>query len=973
MNPTVSRILHIITLTSIVVAGLLWMVTVIGWIVTEPGFEPVNALVGAILSSLIALFGWLRETKQLVVQPVSSVSLKSLSSELGKGGEVKWVRRFNVAELLLQEQRILITGEEGIGKTREGVEMIRHLTRSDNNIVHPKHIYEPAGTVLQVLNPIQVEDLLRQSIATHKPLVLFIDNLPQQVPKTSLDVLATCLEVLDEHDKAFIIATAHDSQLAPAHHNWLKDEGFKTIHLAPFDKPHLQEFLDNAAHEYGVELSSEAADVFVVKSNGNPEIILTALHDLQGKPITPEQVETTIESSLAQVWVGKRKRLLRRYPPARYLIDALSVFSTAGLENYTPFVISFAASLWERQSRRWLPTWIRILVLKRVLQRLADSKIVVRGHKVTFSGNMIEPEFATPEYVERLGDFLLEYRRLYRLPIIGLVYRHAILHAYSLSIIGHLYASERDNHEKAIRFYDNALQLTSNKKLASQIYTWRWSPKFGIDSTLDSAKVLDLFHQAILAVRTLTLFQSGSPYEFITAFTKVFDSDSNLPLDKPVTSGLRILKASAHEELGEIDQAIKDYSKAITLDPKNFLAYFFRASAYIQNDSQQALSDIESALRLKPDFDDALMLQTILLIEEERYESALSSITQLFALKASSYWFESDRPQLVYIIRVGIYYYLDEFDKAIDDLTSAIKLEQRAEWFFLRASLHARRLNHDDAVSDFKMAASITDDKHLAQLCDFSVRNINFLMLGEFRELAKEYLKRGMYNWSRTDFDRAAAQNPDDPVVYYGWSLLHLRDEKPKLSMEYVNRAIKLAPNSHELFHMRVFLTLMIGSPIKWSNYDWDAALAVSPNKAMEYVIALSKANPDILDSYELSLLHTTLITTMEAFKNWDMAIALSPNEMVASYYSELKQEIQATFEEFVGSGIGAGLSMLGIDQVSNLSNLIDEIQQRLCYLLSLKETGMLSETEQLELEELQQSEYILTMFKTQIENRRQS
>ena len=61
---------------------------------------------------------------------------------------------------------------------------------------------------------------------------------------------------------------------------------------------------------------------------------------------------------------------------------------------------------------------------------------------------------------------------------------------------------------------------------------------------------------------------------------------------------------------------------------------------------------------------------------------------------------------------------------------------------------------------------------------------------------------------------------------------------------------------------------------------------------------------------------------------------------------------------------------MLGIDQVSNLSNHIDEIQQRLRYLLSLKEKGTLSKAEQLELEESQQFEYIFAMFKTQIDNR---
>ena len=54
------RIARIITIVAIVLAVLLWFSTILGWLMAEPGFEPINVLVSAILSSLVAVLGWLR-------------------------------------------------------------------------------------------------------------------------------------------------------------------------------------------------------------------------------------------------------------------------------------------------------------------------------------------------------------------------------------------------------------------------------------------------------------------------------------------------------------------------------------------------------------------------------------------------------------------------------------------------------------------------------------------------------------------------------------------------------------------------------------------------------------------------------------------------------------------------------------------------------------------------------------------------
>jgi len=45
------------------IAVLLWVITVIGWYITEPSFEPLNVLVSAMLSTLLAGLSWLKSRK----------------------------------------------------------------------------------------------------------------------------------------------------------------------------------------------------------------------------------------------------------------------------------------------------------------------------------------------------------------------------------------------------------------------------------------------------------------------------------------------------------------------------------------------------------------------------------------------------------------------------------------------------------------------------------------------------------------------------------------------------------------------------------------------------------------------------------------------------------------------------------------------------------------------------------------------
>jgi hypothetical protein len=46
------RILYIVTFVLFALAIVFWILTFVGWFITQPGFEPLNVLAGAIVSSL---------------------------------------------------------------------------------------------------------------------------------------------------------------------------------------------------------------------------------------------------------------------------------------------------------------------------------------------------------------------------------------------------------------------------------------------------------------------------------------------------------------------------------------------------------------------------------------------------------------------------------------------------------------------------------------------------------------------------------------------------------------------------------------------------------------------------------------------------------------------------------------------------------------------------------------------------------
>ena len=89
----------------------------------------------------------------------------------------------------------------------------------------------------------------------------------------------------------------------------------------------------------------------------------------------------------------------------------------------------------------------------------------------------------------------------------------------------------------------------------------------------------------------------------------------------------------AFDAKGEYDRAVFDYNRAISIDPKSAEAYFRRGCALVKKqDFAAAVRDLERALDLRPNFAWAQYWRGTSLMKQGRYEAAVIAFTAALEL-----------------------------------------------------------------------------------------------------------------------------------------------------------------------------------------------------------------------------------------------------------------------------------------------------------------------------------------------------
>ena len=262
----------------------------------------------------------------------------------------------------------------------------------------------------------------------------------------------------------------------------------------------------------------------------------------------------------------------------------------------------------------------------------------------------------------------------------------------------------------------------------------------------------------------------GNYNDAIEQFTKAIDLE-------PDYADAYMARADACEKIGKLEEAAADYDRASTfLEKDKDVFYHSGRLYYLLNEYEKALEKTDISIKLKKTNDNAYRLKAKILIALERYEEALENCNTALTLKETSENFflrgivneklgrfnpaEEDYLKAVgkdarnidaYIALAELRLQLNKLPFALNHVNRAIQLDQNnREAYLVRSKIYVAQLDYPKAIDDISK---------------------NILMDTEDEEM---YFIRGCYYQDFTqhpnainDFTKVLMLNPENAEALY--------------------------------------------------------------------------------------------------------------------------------------------------------------------------------------------------------------
>ena len=144
-------------------------------------------------------------------------------------------------------------------------------------------------------------------------------------------------------------------------------------------------------------------------------------------------------------------------------------------------------------------------------------------------------------------------------------------------------------------------------------------------------------------------------------------NDENITKQKKRIADAFVYSGHSLEKSKDTQNAIKNYTAAIQVNPNDAYTYYRRARAHIEkNDLSSALNDLEKSVELNPSEFDAYLLLDWVLAKQSDWNSIITYWSKYIALNA-----ENGR---AYVERGGAYYRKGDLESAVKDAKRAADL-----------------------------------------------------------------------------------------------------------------------------------------------------------------------------------------------------------------------------------------------------------------------------------------------------------
>lgn len=274
-------------------------------------------------------------------------------------------------------------------------------------------------------------------------------------------------------------------------------------------------------------------------------------------------------------------------------------------------------------------------------------------------------------------------------------------------------------------------------------------------------------------------------------------------------------------ELGRDQEALNDFKKAISLNPKYADAHLNVGIAlFKQGKLDQALQSYDQAIGLKPEFSDAYLNRGVVLLNGNRLNDAIEDFNRTLQINPWNAEALSNRgltyarfgrpqdglsdldkaielsPKMAQarMNRGIVNAMLSRGEQALDDLNQAAKLDPRnAQIFYNRGNIHAAIRHFQEAMLDYDKATEL---------------NPNY---------ADAYVNRGgLYMISSrlqdalAQFDKALSINPNDENAHLNRANIHAAQSRSQEALDGYEKVLSINPkNSSALLNRGLLLNSM--------------------------------------------------------------------------------------------------------------------------------------------------------------------
>lgn len=149
-------------------------------------------------------------------------------------------------------------------------------------------------------------------------------------------------------------------------------------------------------------------------------------------------------------------------------------------------------------------------------------------------------------------------------------------------------------------------------------------------------------------------------------------------------------------KIGQIDKAMEDFNKAISLNPSFAEAYNNRSTVYrMTGRIQEAIKDLNEAIRWNPSFAEAYNTRGVTFVQTGQFDKAIADFNRVIDLEPA---FTN-----AYNNRGAAYGALGQYDKAMRDVTMAIKLNPSyADAYHTLGNVYLAQGSFDEAFTQFQ-------------------------------------------------------------------------------------------------------------------------------------------------------------------------------------------------------------------------------------------------------------------------------